>query len=178
MEATATPPDESVVTLDAMAQAYLQDYVLQQYRTLNTTRPRVEHLRRFFGGWVADAITPDAVRRYQLHRRDERAEAATINRETSALSRMFQIAVRRGLVTRPPLFLSVCRKIRLGQGSSNLLITSRFADNSPLLFKTCWISRPARVRPRLPNAGGIRIKTRRVPEYRYVEAEDHTITDF
>ncbi len=100
-----TPPaDESVLTFDAMAQAYLQDYVLQRYRTLNTARPRVEHLRRFFGGWVADAVTPDAVRRYQLHRRDERAEASTINRETSALSRMFQIAVRRGLLTRPPLF--------------------------------------------------------------------------
>ena len=41
---------------------------------------------------------------YQLHRRDERAEAATINRETSALSRMFQLALRRGLVERMPLF--------------------------------------------------------------------------
>jgi integrase len=100
-----TPPsDGTALTFDSMAQAYLQDYILQQYRTLNTARPRVEHLRRFFGGWAADAITPDAVRRYQLHRRDERAEAATINRETSALSRMFQLAVRRGLLMRPPLF--------------------------------------------------------------------------
>jgi integrase len=87
-----------------MAQAYLQDYVLQQYRTLNTARPRVEHLRRFFGGWPAETITADAVRQYQLHRRDERAEAATINRETSGLSRMFQIAVRRDLLARMPLF--------------------------------------------------------------------------
>jgi hypothetical protein len=37
------------------------------------------------------------VRDYQLEGRKQRAEAATINRETSALSRMFQLAIRRGL---------------------------------------------------------------------------------
>jgi len=56
------------------------------------------------GGWAVEAITADAVRRYQLHRRKQGAEAATINRETSALSRMFQLAIRRGLLERMPLF--------------------------------------------------------------------------
>src|SRR5262249_51544912 len=46
----------------------------------------------------------DAVRQSQLHRRHQGAEAATINRETSALSRMFQIAIRRGVLERMPLF--------------------------------------------------------------------------
>ena len=85
-----------------MAHAYLEDYVLQQYRTLSTARPRVEHLRVFFGGWTTEAITADSVRRYQLHRRAMGAQAATINRETSALSRMFQIAIRRGQLERMP----------------------------------------------------------------------------
>lgn len=53
---------------------------------------------------MADAITADDVRRHQLHRRQQHAEAATINRETSALSRMFQIAIRRGLLERMSLF--------------------------------------------------------------------------
>ena len=70
----------------------------------NTARPRVEHLRSFFGGWPVEAITADAVRRYQLYRRKQGAEAATINRETSALSRTFQLAIRRGLLERMPLF--------------------------------------------------------------------------
>jgi integrase len=87
-----------------MATAYLEDYVLQRYRTMNTARPRVEHLRDFFGGWAAEAMTADSVRRYQLHRRSQGAEAATINRETSALSRMFHLAIRRGLLQRMPLF--------------------------------------------------------------------------
>jgi site-specific recombinase XerD len=92
------------LTFDTMAQAYLEDYALQRYRTMSTARPRVEHLRGFFGGWVPEAMTADSVRRYQLHRRKQGAEAATINRETSALSRMFQLAIRRGFLERMPLF--------------------------------------------------------------------------
>src|SRR5262245_52871442 len=38
-----------------------------------------------------------------LRRRKQGAQAATINRETSALSRMFQLAIRRGLLDRMPL---------------------------------------------------------------------------
>ena len=100
-----TPPaPDAPVTFERLAQGYLQDYVLQRYRTLNSARPRVEHLREFFGGWPAEAMTADAVRQYQLHRRAQQAEAATINRETSALSRMFQLAIRRGQLERMPPF--------------------------------------------------------------------------
>jgi len=97
-------PDGTPLTFDILAQAYLEDYALQRYRTMNTARGRVEHLRGFFGGWAAEAITADRVRSYQLHRRKEGAEAATINRETSAMNRMFQLAVCRGLLARVPLF--------------------------------------------------------------------------
>src|SRR5262245_22470013 len=97
-------PVGTPLTFDGMARAYLEDYQLQRYRTMNTARPRVEHLREVFGGWTADTMTADAVRHYQLHRRRQGAEAATINRETSALSRMFQIAIRRGLLERMPIF--------------------------------------------------------------------------
>jgi integrase len=97
-------PDGTPLTFDTMARTYLEDYVLQRYRSLNTARPRVEHLRDFFGGWAVGAITADSVRNYQLSRRKQGAEAATINRETSALSRMFQLAIRRGQLERMPLF--------------------------------------------------------------------------
>ena len=39
-----------------------------------------------------------------MRRRKQGAEAATVNRETSALSRMFQLAMRRGQLERMPLF--------------------------------------------------------------------------
>jgi integrase len=97
-------PAGAPLTFDVMAQGYLEDYVLQRYHSLNTARPRVEHLRECFGGWSVEAITADSIRRYQLQRREQGAEAATINRETSALSRMFQLAIRRGQLERMPLF--------------------------------------------------------------------------
>ena len=97
-------PEGTPLTFDGMARAYLEAYILQRYRTLNTARPRVEHLRSLCGGWPGERITADAVRRYQLYRRTQGAEAATINRETSALSRMCQLAIRRGVLDRMPLF--------------------------------------------------------------------------
>ena len=97
-------PEGTPLTFDVMARAYLEDYQLQRYRTMSTARPRVEHLRELFGGRAPETITADAVRQYQLFRRNQGAEAATINRETSALSRMFQLAIRRGLLERMPLF--------------------------------------------------------------------------
>src|SRR5712691_3793703 len=97
-------PEGTPLTFDVIARAYLEDYQLHRYRTMNTARPRVEHLRAFFGGWTVEAITAEAVRQYQLHRRRQGAEAATINRETSALSRMWHLAIRRDLVSRMPVF--------------------------------------------------------------------------
>ena len=97
-------PVGTPLTFDTMARAYLEDYTLQRYRTLTTARGRVQHLREFFGGWPVESVTANAVRAYQLQRRREGAEAATVNRETSALSRMFHLAIRRGQLDRMPLF--------------------------------------------------------------------------
>ena len=43
-------PDGTPLTFDSMARACLEDCVLQRYRTMNTARSRVEHLRGFLGG--------------------------------------------------------------------------------------------------------------------------------
>ena len=111
MRGKKNPPLEIVaasegapITFDTMSQAYLEEYVLHCYKTLTTARARVDHLRVFFGGWRAETITPDSIRNYQKHRRAEGAEASTVNRETSGLSRMFQLAIRRGQLERMPMF--------------------------------------------------------------------------
>ena len=84
----------AVPTFDALAACYLDDYGVRQLRTLDTARGRVANLTAAFGGWPATAITINAIRDYQRTRRTAGAAAATVNRETSALSRMFQLAVR------------------------------------------------------------------------------------
>ena len=77
---------------------------MRRLRTLDTARGRVANLRRTFGGWQATAITTEAIRTYQRTRRAAGAAAATVNRETSALSRMLQLAVRGGRLAQRPVF--------------------------------------------------------------------------
>ena len=92
------------LTFDDLAAWYLDDYVVRRLRTLDTARGRVANLRARFGGWPAMAITTEAIRTYQHTRRAAGAAAATVNRETSALSRMLQLAVRGGRLARRPVF--------------------------------------------------------------------------
>ena len=98
------PGPTETLTFNDLALAYLEDFALQRYRSMNTAKPRVGHLRGFFDGWLATAITTESIRQYQRHRRDEGAEAATINRETSILSRMFHLAVHGDQLERMPFF--------------------------------------------------------------------------
>ena len=77
---------------------------MRRLRTLDTARGRMANLRGTFGGWRATAITTEAIRTYQRTRRAAGAAAATVNRETSALSRMLQLAVRGGRLAQRPVF--------------------------------------------------------------------------
>ena len=92
------------VTFDDLVAWYLDDYEVRRLRTLDTARGRVANLRATFGGRPATAITTDAIRTYQRTRRGAGAAAATVNRETSALSRMLHLAVRSGTLAQRPVF--------------------------------------------------------------------------
>ena len=92
------------VTFDTLATGYLDDYRLRRLRSLTTARGRVANLRAVFGGWRATAITTETIRTYQRRRRAAGAAAATVNRETSALSRMFRLGVQAGRLARRPVF--------------------------------------------------------------------------
>lgn len=81
------------LTFDSIAAAYVEDYELKHYRSLDSARGRVAHLRAALGALPAAAITPTVIRQYQIARRQAGAAAATVNRETSALSRMFRLAI-------------------------------------------------------------------------------------
>src|SRR5688500_12657385 len=91
------------VTLDQLIKAYLQDYTLREFRSFNTARARANHLRAFFGGrCVPAAITPERIREYQQRRRVQGFASGTINRETSALSRMCRLGVELGWLQTVP----------------------------------------------------------------------------
>jgi integrase len=97
-------PEQKRLTMHTLAQQYLGDYEVRGLRSLDTAQGRVAHLKEFLGEETkALSVTTDRIRAHQLHRKQEGAEPATINRETSALARMFNLAIKAGkLSTRPP----------------------------------------------------------------------------
>jgi integrase len=92
-------------TLRTLINGYLEDYALHEFRSMNTARPRAEHLAAYFGeGRLVTTISTASIREYQQHRRQAGAAAATVNRETSALSRMFRLSVQLGILNSMPVF--------------------------------------------------------------------------
>jgi len=92
------------VPFDDLTQRYLDEYRIRQFRTPDTAGGRVKNLRAFFGGMAANTITTAHVRQYQAHRRQTGAAAATVNRETAALKRMFRLAIAAGRLSTMPYF--------------------------------------------------------------------------
>ncbi len=100
----ATTDAATTIAFDVLVRGYLEDYELHGYRAIKSARSRIAHLQRAFGDEGADAITAARIRGYQVLRRRQGAATGTINRETSALRRMFRLAVRSGLLVDSPVF--------------------------------------------------------------------------
>ena len=92
------------LTFDHLAAWYLDDYLVRRLRTVDTARGRVANLRATFGGQPATVMTTEAIRSYQRTGLAAGAAAATVNRETSALSRMLQLAIRAGALDHRSVF--------------------------------------------------------------------------
>ncbi len=97
-------PDEDRLTFDKMVSDLENDYQINGRRSLATTRFHIQHLKAFFGLDRAVDITPDRVKAYQVHRLNEKASHATVNREVACLGRMLSLAVNAGKLSRKPRF--------------------------------------------------------------------------
>lgn len=111
-----SPTRPTVVTLRTLVDAYLQEYEVRQFR-LNIARCWAAHLRAHFGDdALASDITTYRIRLYQVARRQQGAAPATVNRETSALNRMFRIVVEWGWLTTGPVLPGRLRESPPRQG--------------------------------------------------------------
>ena len=91
-------PDVERTTFETLAEMLLTDYRVNGKRSFGRIEDAVEHLRGGFSLCLALDITADRIATYVGARQAEGAANGTINRELSALRRMFRLAERAGKV--------------------------------------------------------------------------------
>jgi integrase len=82
------------VLFDELADDFINDYKTNGRKSLVRARQSVKYLKRFFEGMRMVNITTDQVKVYIAERQDEGASNASINRELSALKRMFSLGAQ------------------------------------------------------------------------------------
>jgi integrase len=96
--------DYKKLTIDDLCQDFLNDYQVNQRKSLWRAELSVNHLKEFFGGLKACNVDTALIRRYIKQRQIDGARNATINRELAALRRMFRLAEQDDRIPRVPHF--------------------------------------------------------------------------
>jgi integrase len=95
-------PQAEKTRFKQLTQMLIDDYRANGRRSLKRMRASVGHLLAFFGDEFAMDITGDRIASYIVYRQDEKAAAATINRELAALKRAFRLGEKVGKVIQRP----------------------------------------------------------------------------
>lgn len=82
-------------------------------------------------GLLVEEITTERIERYQVTRTEEKAAASTVNKERSALSKMFGVLIKKGLVEHNPV--SAVKRVSERDGMREVYIS--FKDFSAILDK-------------------------------------------
>lgn len=85
-------PDRT--TFDELAKDLETDYRMNELKSLSRVQLSIAHLKESFEGWKAKNITSGAIKEYVVARKAEGASNASVNREMSALKRMFSLGTR------------------------------------------------------------------------------------
>jgi integrase len=95
-------PTEERVTFEQLKTDLIRDYETNAKRSIQSVKLSIRHLDEFFNLDRALDITTDQIRKYISQRQTEKASNASINRELSALKRMFSLAVQAGKLSSKP----------------------------------------------------------------------------
>src|SRR5574341_2696563 len=100
-------PDAERVAFEDLSAMLLDDYRMNGRKSLFRAEASLKHLERFFRGAKAVDITPDRVNAYIAARLQAGAKPATIQKERSALVRMFTLGESAGKIPKAPRFPSI-----------------------------------------------------------------------
>jgi integrase len=106
-------PDAERVTIHELAVQYLNDYRVNQKKSLDKAERTVKRydddgkeidseLMAYFGDYKAHSVGTDRVKAYTAKRIEEGAANGTINRELAALKRMFNLGIQSEKIHRKP----------------------------------------------------------------------------
>jgi len=85
-------PDVERTSFEDLKNILIDEYKANGRRSLARIEDALNHLEGFFAGYKAVDITTDVVTAYKVHRQEQKAANATINRECAGLKRAFRLA--------------------------------------------------------------------------------------
>ena len=95
-------PESEKITIRELSEDFENDYKVNAKKSLDKARQTLKHVLAFFGDYRAHEVGTDLVRKYISRRQGEKAANATINRELSALKRMFNLGLQAEKIYRKP----------------------------------------------------------------------------
>jgi integrase len=95
-------PRADRVGFEELAEDMLNDYRINNKKSINDATRSVSALARFFGGRRVQSITPTEISTYVAQRQADGLGNGSINRELAALKRMYNLALQTGKIIRKP----------------------------------------------------------------------------
>jgi len=90
------------VGFEELAEDYLNDYRINGKKTIKDAVRGVVALKRVFGGRRVQSINSAEISRYVLSRKASDLSNASVNRELSAIKRIFNLGIKNGRIFRKP----------------------------------------------------------------------------
>jgi len=133
-EARFVGPKADRITFDALAEDFLDDYKINEKKSLKDATRSVNALKVFFGGFRARSISGSEVLRFIVSRQGAGLTNASINRELSALRRIFNLALRNGRALSKP-HISMLEENNVRQGFFELPELEKVRNKLPEYLK-------------------------------------------